>query len=88
MTLVNLFILLCGWSFLGFIALFLMSLYNPRGLVGRAREWEFVHPKYIHRKLRRVNWFGATVIALFYNLLCPMCALTYWFYKLCTYGRK
>lgn len=34
-----------------------------------------------------VNWFGAIMISLVYTALCPLGAICYWFYKLCTIGR-
>ena len=36
----------------------------------------------------KVNWFGAIMISLVYTILCPLGAVCYWFYKLCTVGRK
>ena len=35
-----------------------------------------------------VNYFGAGFLALLINLICPIASLGYWFYKLCTVGRR
>lgn len=35
-----------------------------------------------------VNWFGAIVLTLVFNLLCPIISIGWWFYWLCTVGRK
>ena len=45
------------------------------------------NPCYLYRNYR-VNWFGAIMLAIFYNLLTPAVSICYWFYKLCTIGRK
>ena len=48
---------------------------------------ENLNPAYVY-KHRKVNWFGAICICIFGGLLCPMGAIGFWFYKLCTVGRK
>ena len=48
---------------------------------------EFFNPLYCH-KHARVNWFGAFMVALGFNLLSPLWAAGFWFYKLCTVGRR
>ena len=52
-----------------------------------AEGLEFLNPIYIHKQAR-VNWFGAIMLMLFYSALCPLAAIVYWFYKLCTVGAK
>lgn len=48
---------------------------------------EFVNPAYLYKTIR-VNWFGAIFLAIFYSAMCPIGAIGYWFYKLCTIGRE
>lgn len=36
----------------------------------------------------KVNYFGCFWLTLFVNLLCPLYTIGFWFYKLCTVGRK
>jgi hypothetical protein len=48
---------------------------------------EFVNPLVIYKKTK-VNWFGAFFLAALYGVMCPICTIGYWFYKLCTVGRK
>ena len=49
--------------------------------------FENLNPVYIYNN-RRVNWFGAIMLTLFANLLCPLLSISFWFYKLCTIGRR
>ena len=53
-----------------------------------AEGFEICNPYYAYKYHRNVNWLGALVISLFYTVLCPVTAICYWFYKLCTIGRK
>lgn len=39
-------------------------------------------------KYNRINWFGATLLALIANVVFVPYAAFYWLYKLCTIGRK
>ena len=50
--------------------------------------YELVNPYWCHYYHTSLNWFGAIVVSLFYTTLCPIVAIGYWFYKLCTVGRK
>lgn len=83
-----------AWSFAGGLILleFTTVLRGQKGALGQADGWEFVNPLHIYKHNRRLNWFGTILVALFYNLLCPVGALCYWVYKiiytLCTMGRK
>ena len=72
------------WHIIGFI---FIALTGFAGAVGKASGVEFVNPCFIYRKVK-VNWFGASVLALIYTVLLPIPAIGYWFYKLCTFGRK
>ncbi len=36
----------------------------------------------------KINYFGCFWVTLFVNLLCPLFTIGFWFYKLCTIGRK
>ena len=58
----------------------LLSCFNTEG-------FEFLNPRYLYRRFR-VNWFGLTVLTIVLNALIAPVALCYWFYKLCTVGRK
>lgn len=70
------------WNILGgFIQFCIAGRVNTDG-------WELCNPYWVHEYNTSVNWFGAVVLALGYNLLAPVFALCYWFYKLGTVGRK
>ena len=57
------------------------------GVIDEFNDFSYVNPIKIY-KTYRVNYFGAALICIIYNLLCPIGSIGYWFYKLCTFGRK
>ena len=48
---------------------------------------DFFNPRAIYRN-NRVNYFGCAMLTLLAHILCPVIAFCYWFYVLCTVGRK
>lgn len=50
-------------------------------------NFSFVNPFVIYENVN-VNWFGAVLLTIGANLLFPVISVCYWFYKLCTVGRK
>ena len=50
-------------------------------------DYHILSPAHIY-DIHLVNAFGAVLIAIVYNILCPAITVAYWFYKLCTVGRK
>ena len=75
------------WSVMGGLILMIARCALTKGAIEMADGWEFVNPVHIY-KYNKVNWFGAIIVALIYNALCPIGSICYWFYKLCTVGRK
>lgn len=57
------------------------------GVLSEFDDFSFMNPIKIY-KTYKVNYFGAAIICIIYNLLCPIGSIGYWFYKLCTVGRK
>lgn len=57
------------------------------GVLTKFNDLSYVNPIKIY-KTYRVNYFGAALICIIYNLLCPIGSIGYWFYKICTIGRK
>ena len=55
--------------------------------VRRSDGIEFFNPAHVYRH-ERVNWFGALFLALVFTALSPFFAVCYWFYKICTVGRR
>lgn len=47
----------------------------------------FCNPKWIYRHTK-TNWFGTTLLTILANVIFGPTALCYWFYKLCTVGRR
>lgn len=76
------------WNIFGSIALIVaMAVNDGIGALGMANGWEFVNPVHVY-KYNQVNWFGAVLVALIYNIICPIGSACYWFYKICTFGRR
>ena len=76
-------IIVCAlaWSLCG--TLFLVIV----GVLDKFDDYSFLNPIKIY-KTYHVNYFGAALICIVYNFLCPIGSIGYWFYKLCTFGRK
>ena len=53
----------------------------------RTVGWELCNPYWAYQ-YHHVNWFGAIILSLLYTAFCPIGAVGYWFYKLCTVGRR
>lgn len=70
------------WQVVGCVACVLWALEKD------TKGWELCNPIWAYRYHKSVNWFGAIVLSLFYTTLCPLGAAVYWFYKVCTVGRK
>lgn len=64
----------------GMVVCVIGGLTNSKGL-------EFVNPIWLYKRYR-VNWFGAIFITIIFNMLTLPFSIGYWFYKLCTVGRK
>ena len=73
--------LLIGWAAINIAALFMLLLLCIEGA-----NFSFVNPIVIHDNIG-VNWFGAILLAIVFNILLPAIAIPYWIYKLCTVGR-
>lgn len=74
-------VLLVIWNLVG---LFILGISSR---IGYMLEVDRLNPVYIYKN-HKVNWFGAFVVALLMNALCPIVSIIYWFIKLCTVGRK
>lgn len=72
------------WSFLGGIILALIADYNKT--LRNCENSDFFSPLWIYNNYN-VNWFGAIMLCLLFNILCPIWSVGFWFYKLCTIGR-
>ena len=95
MDMVKFILLFCGWNGIGGIILLSVWNNNYSSWFGRTSWWGFVNPFIVYRENKKVNWFGAIVLALIFTVICPIGAVIYWigvliwlFCKLCTVGRK
>lgn len=67
-----------------FTNLFLLSMFFDSGeLIGL--QW--VNPIVIYNNVS-VNWFGCIVLTILAHIAAGPWVVFYWFYKLCTVGRK
>lgn len=82
----NILLLMFLWNAIGFFILCVVAI-ECSSVLSRAKGLEFVNPCWIYKNYR-VNYFGTMVVSLIYNLVCPIASICYWFYKLCTVGRK
>ena len=72
------------WNVLGCVILAAIANYTS---LGKCHGFPCLNPIWLYRHYK-VNWFGAAVSALGLNLCCPIISICYWFYKLCTVGRR
>ena len=83
MNLVALVMIFTAWSALGFLVY--VTLLKDTKVDIDTLDW--LSPIWIYRNYN-VNWFGTICLMVFFNLLCPLMSIGFWFYKLCTVGRK
>ena len=83
MKLWTIFILLAFWTAFGFVAY--VSIFADTKIDTGDLRW--LSPKWIYHNYN-VNWFGTFCLTVFFNLMCPLLSIGFWFYKLCTVGRK
>ena len=74
------------WQVVGGL-FWLITAMKGKGACSNCDGVEFVNPIWIYKHYK-VNYFGWLMMTILYNLVCPMISFCYWFYKLCTVGRK
>ena len=72
------------WSGVG--GLILVSIAEYDKTLNSCKNSDFFSPLWIYNNYN-VNWFGSAMLCLLFNILCPIWAIGFWFYKLCTIGR-
>ena len=77
---------LCLWQASGFLVWIIVAAIST-GKISTTQGIEFLNPNWIYKNYL-LNYFGLAIVTLFYNLICPVMSICYWFYKLCTVGRK
>lgn len=55
--------------------------------IDKGANFSFVNPKVIYKNMK-VNWFGAIILTVIFNICLPAISIPYWIYKLFTVGRK
>lgn len=82
MWLANNIVWIIAWNLVGLFVQFFIGINCYQDVI------EFCNPCVVYKYNKRVNWFGALVLSLLYSVLSPLGTTIYWFYKLCTVGRK
>ena len=86
MTIIELLIItLIAWSAIGSLIVVGIGMGTDFGLYSYGLQ--MFNPIYIYEHVQ-VNYFGTFLVTLFMNALCPIASFCYWFYKLCTVGRR
>lgn len=57
-------------------------------LINECDDFSFLNPICNYKKWKSLNWFGVAILTLALNIFHPIFSVGYWFYKLCTVGRK
>lgn len=74
-------------AILGLYTLFGFLFMMAISFITDSEGLEFVNPVWLYKKYK-VNWFGAMALTIVITVFVFPYALAYWFYKLCTVGRK
>lgn len=82
----DLILILIGWQVVGFLII-VWAIFKIKWCC-EVDSLAIVNPCVVYSYNKEVNWFGAVVLAFVFTALCPVGAVGYWFYKLCTVGRK
>ena len=75
------------WQAAGFLTLITLAFAFNVEFISNCPNCDFFMPTYIYKHCR-VNYFGTLMLCLFVNSICPAWSFVFWFYKLCTVGRK
>ena len=75
-------LLLLFWIVINIMALVVVAIASVDGA-----NFSFVNPIVIYNKTK-LNWFGAVVLTVIFNVLLPAVSIPYWIYKIFTVGRK
>lgn len=84
-TLGELIFILFAWSFVGFFIT--TAILETSGLLSLIEGFEYLNPFWIYKNTR-TNIIGTAFLTIIYNSLSPFTTFCYWFYKICTIGRK
>lgn len=82
MSFLDWFYFLLVWNAIGFIICIFINVEKD------ADGWELANPIRCYKRCERLNIFGAILLSMLYNMLCPARAICYWLEGICTLGRK
>lgn len=75
------------WLFV-FIMVSFVELLILGGIFDGPPNLNIFNPVKNYERWTNLNWFGVAFFTLVLNIICPVLAACYWFWKLCTVGRK
>ena len=75
------------WNIIGGFVWIVACRPGPSKFYTETYGVEFLNPFWIYKNIK-VNFFGMFVLCIIFNLVCPIVSFIYWFYKICTVGRK
>ena len=78
-------IVILAWSIFGLLCICSISDRIDFGM--GVEDFEAFNPKWVYNNFS-VNWFGCLILTLIINFACPIGSIIFWFYKLCTIGKK
>ena len=81
-------VILIFWNAVGiFIIATAVGSSNYGSAFHKIEGFEVMNPRWWYNNTN-VNPFGAVICTLGFTIVCPIGAIGYWFYKLCTIGGK
>ena len=72
---------------IGFVFWNLVGAVTLEYILNATKITELFNPRYLYERYK-VNYFGCAMLTLLTHILCPLGAFCYWFYVICTVGRK
>lgn len=78
-----------AWNLIGFLILLLIGAGSK--IIGECPNSDFFSPLWLYENFY-VNWFGALIMCVILNIICPVWSIGFWIYKfgrfIFTVGRK
>lgn len=83
MTIIEFIVLIIVWSFLGFVLLECIGIFDTT-----IKGFSFLNPVWIYNHYKKLNYIGSFFIFIILNIASPIVTVIYWTSVLFTFGRK